>query len=420
MAEKQILAALQIESNEVRLLVGEVFNTRLNILVSEVVPCRGMDGIRITDQKAVASAIRTAVDNVTAHLGTPIRAVLLALPAYRFKRDTRSFSKMIESSDRRITAQDIQDIYHKALSVNVGSDVEVITITSNRYKTNGIVYRRMPIGEQCDVLEADVDLLCCDRMTSYDYAAVVEQAGLQIIDVCLDNYAMAKEAALFEQTMNNYLLAIQLEKQHTLFSLIYDGKIVSSENETMGYEDLAKPISEKFGLPERNSLKLLLKYVRFDQKEFNRRPLYSWTINQVTSTVSDRELFDAVKDAGAAMADNYKELCGPILEQENVTVLIGGAGTDIQGIDKLLADRFNRPVKCYYPETLGARNGRWTVCLGMFYAYIDQNDLLPYSSSSVNVREYTEHLTRQVDSQVHEEGFTARLKKMLFSNQKNG
>ncbi len=420
MAEKQILAALQIESNEVRLLVGEVFNTRLNILVSETVPTKGMEGLRIVDQKAVAAAIRTAVDSVTAHLGTPIKGVLLAVPAYRFKRETRSFSKMIETGNRRITPEDIQDIYHKALSVAVGSDEEVINITSNRYKTNGIVYRKMPLGEQCDVLEADVDLLCCDKMTSYDYAAVVEMAGLSIIDVCLDNYAMAKEAALFEQTMSSYVLAVQLEKQHTLFSLIYDGKIISSENEALGYDSLAAPIGEKFGLPERNSLKLLLKYVQLDQKEFTNRPLYSWTINKVTSTVSDRQLYDAVKQAGEEMAGYFRTLCEQILEQDNVQVVIAGSGTDIQGIDRMLADRFNRPVKCYYPETLGARSGKWTVCLGMFYAYIDQTDLRPYSSSSVDVNAYMDNLNSRVENKVHEEGFTARLRKMLFSNQKNG
>ena len=420
MAEKQILAALQIESNEVRLLVGEVFNTRLNILMQEVVPCKGLDGIRIVDQKAVAQAVKSAVNNVTSHLGTPITGVLLSIPAYRFKRETRSFSKVIDAGDRKITYGDIQDIYRKALSVNVGGDVEVINITSNKYKTNGIVYRKMPVGEQCDILEADVDLLCCDKMVTYDYAAVVEQAGLSIIEVCMDNYAVAKEAALFEQTMRNYVLSIQLEKQHTMFSLIYDGKISSSENDTIGYASLATPITEKYGLPEKNALKLLMKYARLDQKDFNRRPLYSWTINGITNTINDYELYEVVKEPADFLARDYRGLCEQILEQENVTVIISGEGTEIQGIDKVLADKFNKPVKCYYPETLGARAGKWTVCLGMFYAYVDQNGVRPKDESSVDLNAYEAHLNTVVEEQVHEEGFTARLKNILFNNQKNG
>ncbi|MBQ1756786.1 MAG: hypothetical protein IIZ98_00455 [Erysipelotrichaceae bacterium] len=135
MAENQILAALQIESNEVRLLVGEVFNTRLNTLKQETVPCKGLDGIRIVDQKAVATAIREAVDSAASHLGTPIESVLLAIPAYRFKKETRTFSKVIDSGDGRISYNDIRDMYHKALTVNVGTDIVVANVTCNVYKT---------------------------------------------------------------------------------------------------------------------------------------------------------------------------------------------------------------------------------------------------------------------------------------------
>ena len=273
MANKQILAALQIESNEVRLIVGEIFNTRLNTLKRECVPCKGMDGLRIVDPKTVAKAVREAANNIQSHFGVAIESVLLAIPAYRFKKETRSFSKVIDNVDGKISADDIRDIYQKALAVNVGRDYEIVNVTSNMFKTNGIVYRKMPIGEPCDVLEADVDLLCCDKMTTYDYATVVELAGLKIVDVCLDNYALCKEAALFEQNLRNYTLLIQMEKDHSQFSLVYDGKIAISENENIGYSTLSRAISERFRLPERHSSALLLKHDIVNRKEFNYRPI---------------------------------------------------------------------------------------------------------------------------------------------------
>ncbi len=252
MTEKQVLAALQIESNEVRLIVGEVFNTRLNVLTVESAPCKGLDGTSIRDTKLVGKAIRQVVNNAAAYLGTPITGVLLAIPAYRFKKETRTFSKVIESADRKVTSQDIRDIYRKAMSVNVGDDYIAISATSNNYRMNGITYRKMPIGEKCDILEADVDILCCDRLLTYDYATAIEQADLEIIDICLDNYAIAKEAALFEKTMKKYVLSIQFERNHTLFSLIYNGKIQTSLDDNVGYYTFVNPISEKFGVPERN------------------------------------------------------------------------------------------------------------------------------------------------------------------------
>ncbi len=418
MAENQILAALQIESNEVRLLVGEVFNTRLNTLKQETVPCKGLDGIRIVDQKAVATAIREAVDSAASHLGTPIESVLLAIPAYRFKKETRTFSKVIDSGDGRISYNDIRDMYHKALTVNVGTDIVVANVTCNVYKTNGITYRKLPVGEQCDVLEADIDLLCCDKMTAYDYVSVVEQAGLKVLDICLDNYALAKEAALFEQTMRNYVLSIQFEKQHTLFSIIYDGKIVTSENENIGYEALAKAISQKYSLPEGVAVKKLIKHGRLAQTEFIDRPVYMWTANQATNMITDRDLFETLKETADYIASDFQSLCDPILQQENVTVMVSGDGVEIEGVDKLLADKFSKPVKCYYPETLGARGAKWAVPLGLIYSYIDAEKVQGRDESSIDMTAYAAHLSGRVNHTSHEEGFTSRLKNMLF-NQKN-
>ena len=418
MTEKQILAALQIESNEVRLVVGEVFNTRLNILKKESAYCKGRDGIRIVDEKQVIAAIRQVVEAASNHLGTPIESVLLAIPAQRFKKETRTFSKVIDTADRRVTVNDIKDIFAKALTVNVGSDVIIVNTTCNIYRMNGITYRKMPIGEQCDVLDCDLDLLCCDKMTAYDYVSLVEQAGLKIIEICLDNYAVAKEAALLEQTMKNYVLSIQLEKDHSLFSLIYNGKIVNSENEMTGYGVLAAPISQRFGLPEKNAVKLLTRYVCLDQQKFTDRPIYSWTLNGVNNTMTDRELYETVKPALDSLVKDYTTLCQDILAQENVSVMITGDGVEIEGIDKVLSEKFGRPVMCYYPETLGAREGKWTVCLGMFYAYVDLQKIKHDEVASINVSKYLAKLNSGMYNNVHEEGFTARLKNMLF-NQKN-
>ena len=419
MADKQILAALQIESNEVRLTVGEIYNTRLNVLKKECVPCKGMDGIRIVEPKAVATAIREAASNVEKVLGVEIQSVLLAIPAYRFKKESRTFSKVIETSDRRITPDDIKDIYQRALSVNIGSDLEIINVTSSVYKINGITYRKIPIGEQCDVLEAEVDLLCCDKMTAYDYASVVEMAGLKIVDVCLDNYAVCKEAALFEQTMRNFILLIEFEKQHSLFSLIYDGKIITSENDNTGYEVLAKPIEEKYGLPEKYSLGLLMKYGQLNITEFTDRPIYSWTVNKVTKTITDRELYETIQESFNKLTADFASLCEPILQRDNVSVLVSGAGAELNGLDSRWSEAFNKQVSCYFPETLGARDAKWAVNLGLFYAYIDQQVIHQDFQSSIDVNQFQRNMNIRNNGEEKVEGLTARFKNILFPGQRN-
>ena len=81
MSEKQILAALEITDHEVRLLVAEFFNSRLNVIRTEKCENKGMDGLAIKNPKEVVMAIRKVIDQASAQVGTRIERVLLCVPA---------------------------------------------------------------------------------------------------------------------------------------------------------------------------------------------------------------------------------------------------------------------------------------------------------------------------------------------------
>ncbi len=82
-----------------------------------------------------------------------------------------------------------------------------------KYKVNGITSRKLPLGENCESFVMDMDLLLCpDRRPVYDYARCVEQANLEILDICLDSYAMAQEAAVFEQAIDRYVVQVDLSR----------------------------------------------------------------------------------------------------------------------------------------------------------------------------------------------------------------
>ena len=58
MDDKQIFAALEITGHEVRLIVGEFFNTRFNIIKVEQVPCTGLSLNAVEQPEEVVDAIQ--------------------------------------------------------------------------------------------------------------------------------------------------------------------------------------------------------------------------------------------------------------------------------------------------------------------------------------------------------------------------
>ena len=125
-----ILAALQIVNREVRLIVGEFSSDFLYIIAKEEVECKGVDGYRIIDRNLVVKAIREAAANISAKLKTPLKAVLLSIPGYRFKKERRQFDKLLAQA--KVTKEDIKEIFDEAHKINVGSDYEIFNLKSKR------------------------------------------------------------------------------------------------------------------------------------------------------------------------------------------------------------------------------------------------------------------------------------------------
>ena len=58
MIKKEIYAAVEIADHEIRLVVGEFFDTRFNILRVERTPVKGVENKRITDEQDVVKQMK--------------------------------------------------------------------------------------------------------------------------------------------------------------------------------------------------------------------------------------------------------------------------------------------------------------------------------------------------------------------------
>ena len=417
MSEKQILAALEITDHEVRLLVAEFFNSRVNVIRTERVENKGMDGLAIKNSKEVVSAIRKVIDQASAQVGTRIERVLLCVPAYRTRKDGVRLSKTIDNYDRKVTSDDVQTLVRKGYTHAAPSDMVIVNWMCKQYITNGIVSKRVPLNDVCDVLDIDMDLLYADKMTTYDYASVVESAGLDIIDICLDNFAVCKEVAIFEQSLHKNIISMHIEKDRTTLSAIVNGSIEETKIIYRGYGEWQKALMDAYEVNEAISHRLLLQNMDATQTPKD-TPVYMWTKNDEMRMIKETQLHEIVLDKVGQWIESIRGVCEPILQFGLTNIVLTGEGAELDGLDQLIAKTFGVDAKTYYPDTIGARNCCWTVCLGMIYAYVDHLALIRNRSISVNEASYLEAIKRKKKEEDPDDRITTRLKGLLFQDQK--
>ena len=292
MNEQDVQVGLEIADHEIRLVVGQFFNTRLNIMKVERVLSSGIHNAQIVDQMAVIQKISAAVKHVEENLGLSIERVILSLPSVGLSRYVRRITVPIEE---RVTLRDVKAIYKEALNTDLPDHQALVNVAITKSLVNGITMRKLPLNEVCDSLTMDVDLLCADKEMVYRYVQTVEKAGLQVSEISLDSFALGKEASLFEKSLEQHLIAIKAERQSTSLSLFAKGKLVSTETINMGSKQIISAMVNRFNLPIDVADRLLHMNARFGLDHYPNTPIYLWSNEGKTHTLSEQELMSVVQ-----------------------------------------------------------------------------------------------------------------------------
>ncbi len=416
MGRKEIYAALEIADHEVRLVIGELFEARLNILRAERVQTSGVCNKEITDEKAVVSAIRKAVSNATIALGCRIERVLLAIPSLEVTRQNQKIQVTIEDGTRTIRLFHIQSGFNKAISYRAASHLELVNVGCIKYKVNGITSRKLPLGETCDSFVMDMDLLFAQKKAVYAYARCVEQANLEILDICLDSYAMAQEAAVFEQAIDRYVVQVDLGRFQTSLTLFAHGKLMKCILLSEGYAKWYAELKDRYQLSDSVCYRLLQNIFSKDPQENDDHIIFLDNINDTQVQLSAKEVYALCFENIEDWIQEINETCRPITQGGNTRYVISGEGMNIQVLEQMM-DQFSAAASGYVPQTIGARDGAFTTTIGMIYNWKEIQEIRKDERISVNRNEMEESVEaiRKI-ARDGEGGFTRKLKNMLLND----
>lgn len=415
MKRKQIFAALEIADHEVRLIVGEFHETRFNILRVERVRTSGVVNKTIVDEQNIVSAIMKATKKASDTLGYRIERILLAIPSVDVTRFNKRVNVYVEDGSKRVRLSHIQSGINEAISYQPDDDLELVNIGCIKYITNGITSRKMPLNETCDVVTMNIDLLYANRETVYSYARCAEKAGLEIIDICLDSYAIAEEAAIFEQTVDKYVILINLERQNTTLSLFTHGKLVSCEVLEHGYGKWLEPLRNQYNLPIDVGFRLIQNTCALEEKEVSDSVVYIWSEAGESKQLTERQVFQCVKEPIKEWFDMINETSQPIIDSGNVRYVLSGEGLEIQELEKRMSD-LNAEAQLYVPQTIGARDCGLVTCLGLFYSWKTQLAIRKDERTSCDQRDVEKAVEGVNKPSDDESGFTKKLKSMLLND----
>lgn len=413
---KQIYAALEINSQEIRILVGEYFNTRFNIIKLETAVCEGIEDYRIVNHEKVKESVSKAINDASKMLGAKIEKVILLIPPYNFKRYPLKVN--VKTNNGYVSKADAARVIQNAMHTKIDNDLTIINAVCVKYTVNGISSRRLPEKEISDELIVDIDLLCADKILTFDYVSLLEDIGIQIMDICMNIYAICKEAALFEQTLNQNIVLVNVNHDSTELALLQKGKLVNAEILFDGFDSIVLPVQEKYHIAYA-TLSRLIKYNTSYDKEYIDDAIYAWVADDGNNiSINEQTLSNDVYLPLKKYIDKLVTSLKPILESHNTAIVVTGELASMESFIYLLSKECKTSVKAYFPDTIGVRDSSLTALYGSFFVYKDMVNIKDLKISSINLLEF-ENIVDRRSNDVEGESLTGKIKN-LFEMDKKG
>ncbi len=418
MSKKKVYASLEIADQEVRLVVLEVFDGRYNVLRTEKAACTGIKNQKVVDEANVVMTIREVVTNAQAALGYRIERVLLAIPSLNVQRNNQRVHIQIEDGTKTIRLFHIQQGYNKAIQRKASDDVEFVNLNRILYTVNDVETKKLPLQQSCEEFYMNVDLLYADKEIIYAYAKCVEQANLEILDLCLDTYAIAQQTACLEMSYDRMMIQLDLEAQHCTLSVFSKGRLMNTASLEKGYSWFTSDLQEKYHLSDDICYRLLQNLFITDESKAKDIIIYIGQNEIDRVEITEKELVESCMPKIRQWIAQINETCAPIVKQSKSRYILTGQGSNIV-VFKDLTDLFNAEAMVYQETCMGARDGSYVCGLGMAYAWQEVNKIRGIDKTSPNNNELEASIDAiNQQSKKGDGGFTRKLKNVILTERK--
>ena len=266
--------------------------------------------------------------------------------------------------------------------------------------------------EVCEEVLIDIDLLCADKEMAFEYINAVSDAGLEILDITLNNYSICKEAVLLEQSLSENIILLDISDSHTYMSLLSKGKLVSTEVIYEGLGSIISEIRKTINIPLNDLTRLTVYNVNYESENPD-DAVYAWKDEKnVSHSINIKELNDCANKPLKAYIERIMQMCTPILEKGKTKFIMTGQGSKMDALAKCLREASKAEVKQYYPDTIGIRDAQMCSVYGSFFAYKEKASLNNLNVSCVDIAEY-DSTVDQKKIDVEGETITMKIKKLF-------
>jgi len=387
---KQIITSLDLGTNSIKVIVGEIYRGELFVLACTEVKSKGIKKGLIVDGEKTLESIKEAFKRTEDVLGIKIDKVIILTPSYYADFLTGDGYTTITREEKTVNGEDITRALQASVYNKVSPNLELVNVSPVEFIINEKDIIKDPKGIEAFKLSVTSILGVVPKKNVYTLISILESLGIKVLDLAFGG--QADYVALRKPEYKDKLGAvINIGAGKTEISIINEEILISTEVLDIGGRNIDRDISYIYDLSIEESKKLKENFAIAHKSGASTNEIVEClTKANEHIKINQYEVSEIVYSRIREILELTKKQINLLTKKEISYIIITGGTTEIEGFDKVFHEIFGKTLIVSRVETLGVRNNRFSSALGIIKLYEEKLRFREKIASTVNSEEQEE------------------------------
>ncbi len=352
----ELVAGLDIGTTKICVVIGEVFEDRVDIIGVGTAASSGMKKGVVVNIEATVRAIRQAVEDASDMAGCDIETVYVGIAGNHIK----GFNSpgIIAINNQEIKEKDIEAVIQAAQTVKISDNQQIIHVLPQEYMVDDHTGIQNPLGMAGVRLVTNVHIVTADNTALHNLVTSCNRAGLAVSEIVLESVA-SSHCVLGRDEMELGVLLLDIGGGTTDLAIFCNGTIKHTWELALGGNNLTSDLSVGLRTPlqEAEELKYMYGGALSAMVKENHIIEVPTVGDRKPRKVSQRvmvEILEARMEEILQLVN--KNICSSGYRNRiNAGVVITGGTALLANIVEMAEQVFDMPVRVAYPQGISGR-----------------------------------------------------------------
>jgi len=385
---RKIMASLDVGSNNVKLVVGEIVKKKLNVLAVAESESFGVKNGIVEDPNLLLEPLENVILKCEEVIGLKIKQMIVSVPAMNSEFQVVTGSVAINNEGNLIEGKDVIRVLQKAIkSSKENENLEFISLIPTSFSLDDNRIVKDPKGLTSSVLSVRGVMVSTPKNNIYPVLACLEKLGVDVLDITLGpigDYFELKNKEYDKEVG----VVINIGDETTTVSVFNKGVLTNTSVTLLGGQNIDNDIAFIYKVPIKTA-KMLKETFALGNKA-NANASETIEVDDKANkkiTINQEEISEVVESRLQEILNLSKKEINHLTKKEISYIIITGGVAECRDFRLVLENAFGDNFNLGDIKEIGVRNNKYGTCLGLLKYYAENARLKDKDYSIFTIEE---------------------------------